>query len=255
MSGLRFTKWHGAGNDFILLDAFGQSLDATHLSELAQRLCHRPLGIGADGLLVVEPSPQADCRMRLFNADGSEAPMCGNGIRCVARYMFERYLSDAHALCVETGAGIREVSRTADGRYRVAMGTPHFEPTPEGWLVNTGALHLVQFTNALEEFPLAVQGAALQRHPRFPNGVNFTVGHVARADLARARVWERGVGETLACGTGACALVVAGVLTEQLARTATVHMPGGLLQVEWADDGSLWLIGDAVCVFEGVWYG
>ncbi|MCS7273304.1 MAG: diaminopimelate epimerase [Fimbriimonadales bacterium] len=253
MSALPFAKLQGAGNDFVLLDGLRQPLNAFDLPALARRLCGRRFGVGADGLLLVEPSHQADVRMRLFNADGSEASMCGNGIRCLAHYVWTRHAFPTNTLSVETPAGVRQVARIRDGLYTVAMGTPTVLSDPEWTLVNTGALHVVVFTDSLETFPLAERGHALQHHPRFPDGVNLSVAQVVHSDLVRARVWERGVGETLACGTGACAIVVAGTLSQRLARRATVEMLGGLLEVEWRADDTLWLTGDAVLVFEGAW--
>ncbi|MDW8106281.1 MAG: diaminopimelate epimerase [Armatimonadota bacterium] len=253
MSGLRFAKLQGAGNDFVLLDGLHQPLHAVDLPALARRLCDRRFGVGADGLLLVEPSGNADVRMRLFNADGSEAPMCGNGIRCLAHYVWAHHAFPTDTLAVETPVGVRQVARIGDGLYTVAMGTPVVQRDAEWVLINTGAPHIVLFSDSLETFPLAERGHALQQHPRFPDGVNLSVAQVVRADWVRARVWERGVGETLACGTGACAIVVAGVLSQQLTRRATVQMTGGLLEVEWRADDTLWLTGDAMLVFEGVW--
>jgi diaminopimelate epimerase len=268
---LRFYKLQGAGNDFVLLDACTQPLTSGEVASLARRLCDRRFGVGADGLLIVEPSERADYRMRLYNADGSEATMCGNGIRCVARYLWEHHCPDAGSLAIETGAGVRRVHRLSERQFRVEMGTPKIMPTLECGsyasalaeaslqhskvsVVHTGAPHLVLFVDSVDAFPLEALGAQLEHHPQFPDRVNVSVAQVESPSLVRARVWERGAGATLACGTGACAIVVAGVQMGRLERTARVQMPGGTLTVEWRPDGTLWLTGDAELVFEGVWH-
>jgi diaminopimelate epimerase len=279
---LRFYKLQGAGNDFVLLDAFTQPLPSGEVASLARRLCDRRFGVGADGLLIVEPSERADYRMRLYNADGSEATMCGNGIRCVARYLWEHHCPDAGSLAIETGAGVRRVHRLSQGRFQVEMGVPRLMPSPpvspspnllgegeqavplshavgEGQgvranFVHTGAPHLVLFVDSVDAFPLETLGAQLERHPQFPDRVNVSVAQVEAPNRVRARVWERGAGATLACGTGACAIVVAGVQMGMLEREVRVQMPGGMLEVEWRPDETLWLTGDAELVFEGVWH-
>ncbi len=277
-SSLHFFKLQGAGNDFVLLDTLQQPLPIEDTAALARRLCDRRFGVGADGLLLVEPSERADYRMRIFNADGSEASMCGNGIRCCARYLWE--LDPAHGDCltIETGAGLRRVYRAGGDLLTVEMGRPHpLTPSPTAWekgnysplprrgrgvggegilhslAIDTGAPHLVLIARDLENFPLETVGPALEHHPDFPDRVNVSVAQVERPDYARARVWERGVGATLACGTGACAILVAGVSQGLMARRATIQMPGGALQVEWHADDTLWVTGDAVVVFAGVW--
>ena len=271
MTPLRFHKLQGAGNDFVLLDAFTQPLPSGEVASLARRLCDRRFGVGADGLLIVEPSERADYRMRLYNADGSEATMCGNGIRCVARYLWEHHCPDAGSLAIETGAGVRRVHRLSERQFRVEMGTPKIMPTLECGsyasalaeaslqhskvsVVHTGAPHLVLFVDSVDAFPLETLGAQLERHPQFPDRVNVSVAQVEAPNRVRARVWERGAGATLACGTGACAIVVAGVQMGMLEREVRVQMPGGTLEVEWRPDDTLWLTGDAELVFEGVWH-
>jgi diaminopimelate epimerase len=279
---LRFYKLQGAGNDFVLLDAQAQLFSGWEFAALARRLCDRRFGVGADGLLIVEPSERADYRMRLYNADGSEATMCGNGIRCVARYLWEYHCPDAGSLAIETGAGIRRVHRLSQGRFQVEMGVPRLMPSPpvspspnllgegeqavllshavgEGQgvranFVHTGAPHLVLFVDSVDAFPLETLGPQLERYPQFPDRVNVSVAQVESPSLVRARVWERGAGATLACGTGACAIVVAGVQMGRLEREVRVQMPGGMLEVEWRPDETLWLTGDAELVFEGVWH-
>jgi diaminopimelate epimerase len=276
----------GAGNDFVLLDTLQQPLPTENESALARRLCDRRFGVGADGLLLVEPSQVADYRMRILNADGSEATMCGNGIRCFARYLWDAYFLTTDCLTIETGAGVRRVYRGEGELLTVEMGSPRLlslscshpltlSPTPrergnnsplprrgrraggEGILsvraVHTGAPHLVLFVQDVQHFPLETAGPALEHHPDFPDRTNVSVAQVESRTTVCARVWERGAGATLACGTGACAIVVAGALQGLLERHATVRMPGGDLQVEWREDNTLWLTGDATLVFEGVW--
>jgi diaminopimelate epimerase len=277
----------GTGNDFVLLDTLQQPLPAENEAALARRLCDRRFGVGADGLLLVEPSPTADYRMRILNADGSEATMCGNGIRCFARYLWDAYSLTTDCLTIEAGAGVRRVYRGEAELLTVEMGSPrllrlscphpqprshavgtgsHNSPAPTLWergvgseeglgflAVHTGAPHLVLFVQNVEHFPLETAGPALEHHPDFPDRTNVSVAQVESRTTVRARVWERGAGATLACGTGACAIVVAGALQGLLERQATVQMPGGDLQVEWREDDTLWLTGDATLVFEGVW--
>lgn len=250
---LRFWKLQGAGNDFVLLDGLQQPLPETDFAALARRLCDRRYGVGADGVLIVLPSQVADYRMRILNADGSEASMCGNGIRCFARYLFEYHSLQASVVSIETGAGIRRVHRASESRFTVEMGQPTIAPNPEFTVVDTGALHVVLFVDDVDSFPLETQGQAIEHHPRFPDRVNVSVAQVVRPNLARARVWERGAGATLACGTGACAITVAGAMQGLLERAATIQMPGGDLQVEWREDDTLWLTGDAEIVFGGLW--
>jgi len=285
---LRFFKLQGAGNDFVLLDTLAQPLVECDLALLARRLCDRRLGVGADGLLLVEPSHDADYRMRIFNADGSEATMCGNGIRCFARYLWEYRCPDATSLAIETGAGVRRVHRLNADRFQVEVGTPKIAPSPflsfspnelgeaeqqgappcaptplshrvgEGLgvratFVHTGTPHLVLLVDSVDAFPLETLGPQLEHAPEFPDRVNVSVAQVESPTCVRARVWERGAGATLACGTGACAIVVAGAHAGRLERTVEVQMPGGTLQVEWRADNTLWLTGEAALVFEGVW--
>lgn len=279
MNRLAFVKVHGNGNDFILLDGIGEALPALDWSMLARVWCPRRYAIGADGLLLALPSEVADYRMRLFNADGSEAEMCGNGIRCLAHFLFMRYAPEAEALRIETGAGVREVFRACPDatQIRVAMGaprlaraeipaagTPHDQPIIEQPLtlpsgetlcisaVNTGTPHAVLFTERpLSEFPLEQIGPQVEWHPLFPQRTNFQVARIRTRNEVEVRTWERGAGATLACGTGACAVVVIGVLTERLEPQTLVHMPGGDLLIHWEDRDTLWMTGPAQTAFEG----
>ncbi|GBC92660.1 Diaminopimelate epimerase [bacterium HR15] len=285
MSAHRFYKLQGNGNDFVLLDALTQGGQVGHGASLpdwkawAIRLCDRRFGVGADGLLVVERGERAPYRMRIFNPDGSEAEMCGNGIRCFARYLRLRHEPHAERLTIETGAGVRIVHRAdAEGRiWTVEMGVPRLarqavpalgSPPDQPMLqeplqvaghtlplsaVNTGTPHAVLFVDDVQQFPLETLGPAIEHHPLFPERANVQVAQVMRPDYVMVRTWERSAGATLACGTGACAVLVIGHLLGWLDRQATVRMPGGELRIEWREDNQLLMTGPAVEVFEGVW--
>jgi len=272
-SNLKFTKMHGLGNDFIVT----RHVPVPAVKKLIPRvpaLCDRRTGIGADGVILILPSRRADFRVRIFNADGSEAEMCGNGIRCCARYAFERGMSAKKKLSFETGAGIIVTERRG-GMVRVDMGAPVLEAadiptaqkagrvickpmkvldkTLEIAAVSMGNPHAVIFTDALTDDLVHRYGAALERDPFFPRRVNVEFVTVISPVEARMRVWERGCGETRACGTGACAAVVAGICTGKLSRRVTIHLAGGDLAVEW--DGnemhSVYMTGPAQRVFDG----
>lgn len=289
MNARTFWKLQGNGNDFVLLD----TLDAVQGWQSppddpgpdwrgwARRLCDRRYGVGADGLLVVEQGEHAPYRMRIFNPDGSEAEMCGNGIRCFARYLLLRHEPDAKQLIIETGAGVRIVHRVdTEGRMlSVEMGAPRLtrqevpvlgdspshpmlrEPvqvaghTVSLSAVNTGTPHAVLFVDDVQAFPLETLGPAIEHHPLFPERTNVQVAQVVHRDYAIVRTWERSAGATLACGTGACAVLVIGHLLGQLDRCATIRMPGGELRIEWDEGNQLRMTGPAVEVFEGVWLG
>lgn len=283
MRQVAFTKLQGTGNDFVFVDALGQSLLEVDWHAVAPYWCDRRRGIGADGLLLLYPSSCADYRMRILNADGSEAEMCGNGIRCFAHYGFTRLCPERHDLAIETGAGIRTVYRlNAEATLlKVAMGTPQ-PPSPntealaimleltdvphpiaQGRVspssilpltaVNTGTPHAVVFVQeGLDMFSLAEIGAWVETHPLFPQRTNVQVAQVMDRQRVHVRPWERGSGATLACGTGACAVVVAGHLKGLLERAVQVQMPGGELGVEWDEQNQLWLMGDAYSVFDGI---
>ena len=312
---LIFTKMHGLGNDYVFIDCRDQSVAAP--AELARMMSDRHTGIGADGLILIKPSHGAEVAMEMYNADGSRAQMCGNGLRCVVKYAVERGLSCGPNLRVETDAGIRTAQYTCqdDGTasVRVDMGRPTLDPatlpcTIPGervvehplevagrvyhvTCVSMGNPHAVCFVdrcessakpcseprasaravsgaatasgpreklfvktgNALDDFPLAEVGPRVERAPEFPEGVNFHIVQVESPDRLAMRPWERGSGLTRACGTGACAVGVAGVLTGRSGRRVVVNLPGGELQVEWADDDHIYLTGPAVEVFSGTW--
>ncbi len=271
---MRFWKVHGLGNDYILIDNRDGKLEEGEMGPLARRLCERRFSVGADGLLLVQDSAVADARMRIFNADGSEAEMCGNGIRCFAKYCYESGVARRGELAVETLAGVRRTWLTVVGgevrRVRVDMGRPALERRAipmlgEGRCVDEelevdgdrfrvtclslGNPHCVTFVNDVESFPVREVGPRVENHRLFPNRVNAEFVQVLGRTELRVRVWERGCGETLACGTGACASVVAGNLLKKIVARATVHLLGGDLEVEYS--GSVFLTGPAEKVYEG----
>jgi diaminopimelate epimerase len=279
-SKLSFTKMHGAGNDFIVIDALQRPVKMS--LALAQRLCDRRFGVGADQILLVEPSRRADFRMRIVNADGSEVEMCGNGIRCVARYVYEKGHAKTTRMSFETKAGLIRPSLEGD-QVRVDMGPPILDadkvPTrargrvmdfPLAKLrpalksfnrdmarlamtcVSMGNPHAVIFVPDLDPIPVEAWGPVLERHPFFSRRANVEFVHVENPGQVRVRVWERGAGLTMACGTGACAVVVAGVLTGRLHRAVIVRLPGGDLRVEWAADNRVFMTGPAEFVYEGI---
>lgn len=271
MTKLKFTKMHGAGNDFIILDARRKRI--ANPGQLAKRLCERHFSIGADGLILIRPSKKADYRMRIFNPDGSEAEMCGNGIRCFAKYLHDRKITKKHLLTVETGAGIIK-PEIFQSQVKVDMGEPQLarphipmlgnsEPAINEPLalkdrnvritaVSMGNPHAVIFVKDLRTYPIEKVGKGVEHHPAFPNRTNVEFVEVLNNRELKVRVWERGVGETLACGTGACASLVASVLNGETEKKAKVRLPGGTLTVEWSEDNSIFMMGPAEEVFDGV---
>jgi diaminopimelate epimerase len=277
---LKFTKMQGAGNDFVVLDALRSPLELT--PALARRLADRRFGVGADQILLVEPSrtPGIDFRYRIFNSSGEEVEHCGNGARCFVRYLHEHGLSDKTTVKVETVNNVLELRLGADGRVTVDMNRPLFEharipfdagglvPRREGgfelWpladagagvevaVLSMGNPHAVMRVADVDTAPVALLGPRIETHARFPRHVNVGFVQVLEPDAVRLRVHERGAGETLACGTGACAAVVAGIRLGWLARRVTVQARGGELLVEWPrDDASVLMTGPAETVFEG----
>ena len=277
---LHFTKMQGAGNDFVVLDGTAAPLALT--PERIRALGDRHFGVGADQILVVERSrtPGVDFRYRIFNNSGEEVEHCGNGARCFLRYVHERGLTDKTTVQVETVNKLLELRLGADGRVTVDMGAPNFDlaalpfdpagltPRPQGdfelWplvlagatvelaLLSMGNPHAVQLVADVDAAPVAVLGPLIERHPRFARGVNAGFMQVLSRSHIRLRVYERGAGETLACGTGACAAVVAGIRLGWLARRVEVHARGGDLLIEWPDDdASVLMTGPAETVFEG----
>ncbi|HHB11816.1 MAG TPA: diaminopimelate epimerase [Chromatiales bacterium] len=270
---LRFTKMQGLGNDFVVLDATRGPLNLT--PEHIRRLADRRYGVGCDQVLVVEPPPAADVEFgyRIFNADGGEVEQCGNGARCFARYVRERGLTHARRIPVQTRAGRIVLEVEEDGRISVHMGVPRLEPGAipirgagpgpryqlevDGQVVTLTAVsmgnpHAVVEVEDMDRAPVAELGPALERHPAFPHGANVGFMQLFGPRRVRLRVWERGVGETLACGTGACAAVVAGRLAQRLAERVEVELPGGRLEIQWPGPGSpVRMTGPAETVFEG----
>lgn len=255
MSRVRVTKMHGAQNDFVLLDEREQHLDGAEL--FARFLCDRHTGIGADGLLLIGASAVADATMRVINADGSEAEMCGNGIRCVARYLDER--GDGDTLRIETQAGIiatRVLQRGETYRVRADVGRARVLdtalPLHDAVVVDTGNPHVVWFRAFLDDVDLLASGEALQLDPAFPHGTNLHIVRVDDPHMLTVRHYERGVGLTMACGTGAIACAAAAVAKGRASSPVTVHVPGGTLEVEIAGDGRAVMTGPAVRVFDAL---
>ncbi|MGI6604530.1 MAG: diaminopimelate epimerase [bacterium] len=271
-----FRKIHGLGNDFVLTHGIDPML--VDLSEAARSICDRKFGIGADGLILVLPSDKADFRMRIFNPDGSEPEMCGNGIRCFAKYVYEQGLSNKTELTVETLAGIIKpkllVTNGRVNEVQVDMGRPRLQagdipvvgfgagPVVEAPLevegerlcftgVSMGNPHAVIPVPDLTTIPFEKLGPAVEKHNAFPQKVNVEFAQVLTPGVVRVRVWERGAGPTLACGTGACATVVGLALTGRLERHATVELPGGNLDILWGEDDHVYMTGPATEVFAG----
>ncbi len=276
MQELNFVKAQGLGNDFVIVDGTSSELANVDLSNLAVRMCDRNFGIGGDGLILVLPSTVADCRMRIINSDGSEPEMCGNGIRCFARYQFDNGFGKS-PMTVETLAGIKIVDTVEkDGRavgFTVNMGAPRLQAdeipvsgydgqviakplvvdgqTFDITCVSMGNPHCVIFTESTADVPLREIGPKIETHSAFPKKTNVEFIQVLKDDEINFRVWERGAGITLACGTGACASVVAGVLNGKLKRRVKVHLPGGDLDINWREDGNVYMTGPAEVVFTG----
>ncbi|NCO24888.1 MAG: diaminopimelate epimerase [bacterium] len=277
---INFIKMQGLGNDFILIDCLSKPLgDSSFLSCLAKRLCNRNFGIGADGLILILPSSKADLRMRIINFDGSEAEMCGNGIRCFAKYVYENKIVTKSKFTVETLAGIIIpeliiVNKKVSG-IKVDMGIPKLRrreipmigedsPTvidetlkvnPEQIFkitcVSMGNPHCIIFTDDVKSIAVSEIGPQIENHSLFPQKTNVEFIQVLNRKEVNFRVWERGVGETLACGTGACASLVASILNKKTDRQTLIHLPGGDLDIHWADDGHVYMTGPAELVFRG----
>lgn len=279
-----FVKMHGIGNDFVVIGALDDlPLPEEKLSEFARFVCDRHFGVGADGVIWILPSQVADFKMRIFNPDGSEAEMCGNGIRCAAKWFYDRDYAKGKAVQVETLAGIKTVWVQEENGKAVAvtvdMGEPIFAPSlvptslgegseaievplsVEGAgtyivsAISMGNPHCVIFVNDVDNFPVETIGPRIEHHPAFPKRTNVEFVQVLSRNEMKVRVWERGAGLTLACGTGACASLVIASRTGRTDRKAKVHLPGGTLTIEWRDDGRIYMTGPAVEVFRGefVW--
>lgn len=273
---IEFTKMHGIGNDFIVIDAYTKEPPHGDLVELAKKLNDRKFGVGGDGVILVMRGDSAPFRMRMLNPDGSEAEMCGNGIRCVARYVKERGLTDQSEIPIETGAGLLHLGLREGSSVRVNMGKartnrgaiPMTGPTNDeatgfeiqaagqsfiATAVSMGNPHVVIFVDDSDAVPLAEWGSAIETHEMFPNRTNVHFVQVVSTERLIQRTWERGAGATLACGTGACAVLVAAFLNGHAGRQATVQLPGGELEIEYEESGTVYMTGPAEFVFDGVW--
>ena len=270
---MRFTKMHGQGNDFVVVDGVRQSI--TLSPEQVRRIADRHRGIGCDQVLLVEKARlrDNDFRYRIFNADGGEVEQCGHGARCFARYVLDEGLTGKREIRVETAAGVIVPCIEPSGQVTVDMGPPRFDPRAVPFLADQGGLvselrvaglpievsvlsmgnpHAVQVVEDVERAPVATQGPLLERHPAFPQRVNAGYMQVLSRGHVKLRVWERGAGETLACGTGACAAVVAGIRRGLLEREVRVTTRGGDLVIRWpGDEAPVMMTGDAVRVFDG----
>lgn len=254
---------HGLGNDFVLLDARAEKLDSGSLPQLARELCDRHFGVGADGVLIVHPSTNAQYRMQIFNPDGSEPEMCGNGIRCFAKYVFEKDQLTKDVVSIETPAGVMVVAVISENGVVSAVEVDMGEPKDEGELalegfrfrkINIGNPHAVAIVSDLSQIALAELGPIIELSQHFPNRTNVEFVKIISDSEIEIMVWERGVGETLACGTGACAAVVAANLSGKVGRQVKVKLPGGSLDIEWQADNHVLMTGPAESVFEGKYY-
>lgn len=270
---LKFTKMHGAGNDFVVLDGVRQAVSLS--PEQVRYIADRHFGIGCDQILLVEKTQRddADFRYRIFNADGSEVEQCGNGARCFVRYVHDHKLTGKREIVVETKSGLISPRLEEDGRVTVNMGAPIFDPLQIPFVsdsrdviqpleigkksvqitaVSMGNPHAVQVVRNVETAPVATQGPQIENHPRFPKRVNAGYMQIMDRSHIKLRVFERGAGETLSCGTGACAAVVAGIRRKLLDNTVHVATRGGTLSITWAGERSpVLMTGPAITVFEG----
>ena len=275
---MRFTKMQGIGNDYVYLNGFSPL--PVDLSRLSRQISDRHFGVGSDGLVVIMPSETCDFRMRMFNPDGSEAEMCGNASRCIGKYVYDKGLTTKTDLTLETLAGVKHLTLHLNGniveRVTVDMGEPILSPQdipvafPMSYVVSypleienisfditcvsMGNPHAVIFVDDMSRYDLHHIGALIEHYPLFPRRTNVEFVEILSPDSLKMRVWERGTGETMACGTGACASLVAAVLNGKSRRQATLHLQGGDLQIEWNEkDNHVYMTGDAVTVFEGEW--
>lgn len=277
MKGLKFTKMHGAGNDYIYINGINQIIK--NPSELAVQLSNRHFGIGSDGLILILPSYSCDFRMQMFNSDGSEGEMCGNASRCIGKYVYDNGLTSKKEITLETKAGVKYIT-LLEGDFKsrnvkVDMGEPILAPNlipvnvkdqpvinhpldidGKIWeisCVSMGNPHAVIFTKNIKDLDLPIVGPKFEKHPIFPHKTNTEFIEVIDRKTLNMRVWERGAGETLACGTGACAATVAAILNHYCDRKVTIHLLGGTLEIEWNEDNNhVYMTGEAVTVFEGI---
>lgn len=277
---MKFVKMHGLGNDFVIINET-EAAGRGSLKELALRVCDRHLGIGADGLVIIGPSQKADLTMRIYNSDGSEAEMCGNAIRCIAKYAYEEGIVRGSRITVDTLAGIIRPELILQGdqveSVRVDMGAPRLNPADipvaveaeqvVNWPIEAGGQefnitcvsmgnpHCIVFVPDNQIIKLEEWGQVICTHPLFPNQTNVEFVQVMDENNVKMRVWERGAGETLACGTGACATAVAGVLNGKTGPRVAVHLSLGSLEIEWSkDSGRVLMTGPAARVFEGTYF-
>ena len=277
---MRFTKMHGIGNDYVYVNCFEETVE--NPAELAVKMSRLHYGVGSDGLILICPSDVADFEMKMYNADGSMSEMCGNGTRCVGKYVYDKGLTDKTTVTLMTGAGMKELQLNVQGgkvhSVRVDMGAPELRPesipvslTGEAVMgyplqvgsavyeihcVSMGNPHCIVFVKDPDLVDVEQVGSLLENHPIFPKRANIEFVQVIDRQHLRMRVWERGSGETLACGTGACASLVAAVLTGKADRRVTMDLLGGSLELEWAfADGHVYQEGPAKIVFDGEWIG
>lgn len=275
---MNFTKMHGCGNDYIYINGFSENV--TDPNALAIKMSDRHFGIGSDGLVLILPSKIADFRMRMFNSDGSESEMCGNAIRCVGKYVYDKNLSDKKVLTIETLAGLKVLNLNVENNIvnsvTVDMGEPILQPelipvvavenpvlkmeVPSDdkhfsmTCVSMGNPHAVTFVQDTQSFDVQKYGKPIENNPLFPKRTNVEFAQVVNRNEINMRVWERGAGETLACGTGACATLVACVLNGLTDREATLHLLGGDLKIRWDEETNhVFMTGPAEVVFKGVW--
>lgn len=273
---MKFTKMHGAGNDYVYVNGFVETIDDP--ASLSIKISDRHFGIGADGLVLILPSEKEDFRMRIFNADGSEAEMCGNASRCIAKYVYEHGMTDKTTITLETLSGQKRLNLHVENKMvttvRVDMGEPILTPklipvhideqrivdfpiALDGKKVNITALsmgnpHVVLFVDNVDAIDLQKIGPKVEHHPLFPKRTNTEFVQIISPSHLKMRVWERGSGETLACGTGACAATVAAILNEKAERAVTMDLSGGTLFIEWSEaDNHVYMTGPATTVFEG----
>jgi len=270
---LRFTKMQGIGNDFVMIDAISQKVAIT--PERARKLADRHFGVGCDQVLVVEAPmhPEADFRYRIFNNDGSEVENCGNGARCFAVFVRQRQLTAKTHIEVETAGGRLSLEVLADNQVKVNMGVPELTPASIPFIashkqnryplclsdhkveisaISMGNPHAVTVVDDVDNYPVEIAGPEIEAHTQFPQKVNAGFMQILNRNTIKLRVFERGVGETLACGTGACAAVVAGIINDQLDTSVQVQLPGGILSIEWEGEGKpVMMTGPATSVFHG----
>ena len=274
---MKFTKMHGAGNDYVYVNCFEEQV--ANPAEVAIKVSNRNFGIGSDGLILIMPSDKADVRMRMFNSDGSESDMCGNGIRCVAKYAYDHGIVTKTEITAETGAGILTLQLFPNNankieRVRVNMGPPRLSreeipmngtPAPQVvaeeltvldktfkiTCVSMGNPHCIIYVDDVDSFPVATYGPLIENHQLFPRRTNVEFIQIISRNEVKQRTWERGAGETLACGTGASAVCVAGVLNNLTDRKILNHLAGGDLELEWVENGPVFMTGPAAEVFSG----